>query len=128
MGHLQEVGRIVVGQTYRFHKQREFKHDGKTWWEDTDGTLYKVLRFARHGVTFQDQVIYEGLDGRNAGRVFVSSLNDFAIHFRLEQEISSQVNTGTMAATLAQVAAIMNVVIPEKVIDQTEKNRCPEVG
>lgn len=44
-------------------------------------TTYRVLCQAKNGRTGQDSVVYEGLDGRDAGQIFVCSLGDFAGRF-----------------------------------------------
>lgn len=47
------------------------------------GSRYRLLGLAKHGRTHQEQVVYEGVTGPDAGKWFVCSVHDFALRLTL---------------------------------------------
>ena len=89
-----EIGRITQGRDYQFHELRAVKRgDLGPYIEDVIGCRYRVLSFAQHGVTRQEQVIYQGLEKPDLDRLFVCSMNDFAVHFRPAPEPATALET-----------------------------------
>lgn len=72
-----EIGRVFLGRRYRFHAPPLI--GGRML--STQGMAYRTVAFARHGVTHQTNVVYEGLEGPDKGALVVCSLNNFLIHF-----------------------------------------------
>jgi hypothetical protein len=79
---VNEVGRIEPGKDYRRHEQRIVADQGGHRVEDVELLTYRVEGFARDGRTFVWVVVYRGLEGADAGQLFVCSLYDFALRFR----------------------------------------------
>lgn len=62
----EQLGRVAAGGVYRSKRT---------------GCRYVVLCFAFCGRTLQEQVVYDGLEGPDAGRWFVCPLADFGVKF-----------------------------------------------
>lgn len=80
--HATEVGRITPGATYTHHQLRAVHRDGNRVIEDVDLGTYRVDGFALDPASRREVVVYTGLDGPDAGRLFVCSLHKFALGFR----------------------------------------------
>lgn len=83
----QEVGRVVVGRVYRMYLDRMVRHGDVRVREEMAFGTYKVLGFAFDYPSYQEKVLYQGLEGGDQGELFVCSLMDFALKFRPEPVI-----------------------------------------
>lgn len=84
MQEANEIGRIRIGERYRFHQLRRVLVGGERVWEDVPLGLYRVQAIAADALTYREVVVYHGVSGPDDGKWFVCSLYDFALKFRPE--------------------------------------------
>ena len=95
-----EVGRIVPGGVYRFHEKRVINRKGNRVIEDVEFDLYRVEGFGVDGMTRREVVVYIGLDGADAGRLFVCPPWDFVMKFNAVPEEKPEPLPEKMAGTI----------------------------
>jgi hypothetical protein len=81
---MTELGRVAVGETYRFHRLRQVKVDGAFVVLVLEGDLYRVTQLGYDGMTRQETVFYVGVDGLDEGKYFHCSPMNFVTMFRPE--------------------------------------------
>jgi len=67
---------------------------------------YKILGVAWDGGTKQLRIVYEGLDGNDAGEWFTCSVGDFAAKFVPVEPEPKEVGTGSASAEQPYVAPV----------------------
>lgn len=76
---VEEIGRIIPGNVYRYHLTVEV--DGEPP-RDVEFDLYRVEDFVTDPVRHQELVLYIGLENGDKGKRYVCTRWDFAIKFR----------------------------------------------